>query len=88
MGLTITPYQIRTPINFDHSERFRRLHMRAPLRSLIAPVPIEYPPPLEINARSLQNQLTEDIRRLNQDRPLSTNILNYRLHQRSRSNAK
>jgi hypothetical protein len=113
MGLTIIPYQIRIPINSDHSQQFRRLHMRAPLRSLIAPMSIEFPLPLEINARSLRNQssneveqrqfrrqsllsspslVTENIRRinieLNQNRPLSTNTLNYRLHQRSRSNAK
>jgi len=66
MGLTVIPYRIRTPVNSDLNQRFRRLHMRAPLRSLIAPMPIEFPPPLEINARSLQN------RRINS--PLSNEI--------------
>ncbi len=56
MGLSVIPYQIR-PLNIpDLNQRFRRLHMRAPLRSLIAPMPIEFPPPLEINARSLRNR--------------------------------
>jgi hypothetical protein len=56
MGLSVTPYQIRPlniPTNADLNQRFRRLHMRAPLRSLIAPINTEFSLPLEINAHSL-----------------------------------
>jgi len=35
--------------------------MRAPLRSLIAPMSIEFRSPLEINARSLRNQLSNEV---------------------------
>ncbi|CAF4578886.1 unnamed protein product [Rotaria sp. Silwood2] len=59
MGLSVTPYQIR-PINVpttnDLNQRFRRLHMRAPLRPLIAPITNEFPLSLEINAYSLGNR--------------------------------
>ncbi len=58
MGLTVIPYRVRTAVNSDLNQRFRRLHMRAPLRSLIAPMPIEYSPALQINARSLRNRQT------------------------------
>jgi hypothetical protein len=56
MGLTVIPYRIRTPVNCDPSQRFRRLHMRAPLRSLMTPMPMEFSLPLEINTRSLRNR--------------------------------
>jgi hypothetical protein len=64
MGLSVTPYQIRplnTPTNSDLNQRFRRLHMRAPLRPLITAATDEYPLPLEINAHSLGNR--HDIQR-------------------------
>jgi hypothetical protein len=93
MGLTITPYQIRTSANTDLNQRFRRLHMRAPLRPLIAPTSGEYPPPLEINTRSLTNNVGRRQSLLfsspslvniesNQNRTLSLNVLNHRLRQR------
>ncbi|CAF3572241.1 unnamed protein product [Rotaria sordida] len=56
MGLTVIPYQIRTSTNADLNQQFRRFHMRAPLRPLIASIPVEFSPPLEINTRHLQNQ--------------------------------
>ncbi|CAF3901360.1 unnamed protein product, partial [Rotaria sordida] len=56
MGLTVIPYQIRTSANADLNQQFRRFHMRAPLRPLIASIPVEFSPPLEINTRHLQNQ--------------------------------
>jgi hypothetical protein len=59
MGLSITPYQMR-PLNIsttsDLNQRFRRLHMRAPLRALIAPTANGLPLSLEINAQSLRNR--------------------------------
>lgn len=66
MGLTVTPYQIRPiniPTNSDLNQRFRRLHMRAPLRPLIAPIADEYSSPLEINAHSLGNRQDDEQRR-------------------------
>jgi hypothetical protein len=59
MGLCVTPYQIRPlnmPTNADLNQRFRRLHMRAPLRPLISATTDEFPSPLEINAHSLVNR--------------------------------
>ncbi|CAF3887420.1 unnamed protein product [Adineta steineri] len=56
MGLTISPYRIRSRINTDLNQRFRHLHMRAPLRSLITSMPIENSVPLEINTRRLRNK--------------------------------
>lgn len=59
MGLTVTPYQVRPlniPTNSDLNQRFRRLHMRAPLRPLIAPITNESSSLLEINAHSLGNR--------------------------------
>ncbi|CAF3787582.1 unnamed protein product [Rotaria sordida] len=59
MGLSVTPYQIRPlniPTTTDLNRRFRRLHMRAPLRPLIAPTTNEFPSSLEINAYSLGNR--------------------------------
>ena len=56
MGLSVTPYQVRSvnmPNNSDLNQRFRRLHMRAPLRPLIATTTNAFSPQLEINARSL-----------------------------------
>jgi len=84
MGLSITPYQMRPinmPTNSDLNQRFRRLHMRAPLRPLTTTTANEFLSPLEINAHSLgtrqsssnnngQQQsspsfVREDIRRVN-----------------------
>ena len=65
MGLSVTPYQMRPlnmPTTSDLNHRFRRLHMRAPLRPLIAPITNDFSPPLEINAHSLGNR-HEDQRR-------------------------
>ena len=59
MGLSVTPYQIRSlnmPTTSDLNQRFRRLHMRAPLRPLIAPTTNEFSSPLEINAHSFGNR--------------------------------
>jgi hypothetical protein len=59
MGLSVTPYQIRPmnmPTNFDLNQRFRRLHMPAPLRPLIAPTTNEFSSPLEMNAHSFGNR--------------------------------
>ncbi|CAF4353885.1 unnamed protein product [Rotaria sp. Silwood2] len=56
MGLTVVPYQMRTSANTDFNQQFRRYHMRAPLRSLIAPMRADFSPPLEINTRSLRNR--------------------------------
>ncbi|CAF1622690.1 unnamed protein product [Rotaria sordida] len=59
MGLSITPNQIRPlniPTTTDLNQRFRRLHMHAPLRPLIAPTTNEFPSSLEINAYSLGNR--------------------------------
>jgi len=56
MGLSITPYQMRPihmPTNSDLNQRFRRLHMRAPLRPLTTATANEFLSPLEINAHSL-----------------------------------
>ncbi|CAF1648047.1 unnamed protein product, partial [Adineta ricciae] len=56
MGLSVTPYQVRSvnmPNNSDLNQRFRRLHMRAPLRPLITTATNAFSPQLEINARSL-----------------------------------
>ncbi|CAF0715727.1 unnamed protein product [Adineta steineri] len=56
MGLSVTPYQVRPlnmPTNSDLNQRLRRLHMRAPLRPLIATTTNEFHSPLEINAHSL-----------------------------------
>lgn len=65
MGLAVTPYQIR-PLNLgtnsDVNQRFRRLHMRAPLRPLIAATTHDSSSPLEINAHSFGNR-HEDLRR-------------------------
>ena len=67
MGLSVTPYQIR-PINnhtnSDLNQRYRRLHMRAPLRSLIAPISDEIPAALEINAQRLGNRHDDQRRHL------------------------
>lgn len=62
MGLSVTPYQIRPlnyPTNADLNQRFRRLHMRAPLRPLIARTTYDFQPPLEINAHRLINRHNE-----------------------------
>jgi len=84
MGLSVTPYQIRSSnvqTNADLNQRFRRLHMRAPLRPLIAPTTNDFQPPLEINAHSLVNRqqprrdsqllspplLREPVRRINME---------------------
>ena len=59
MGLCVTPYQIRPlnmPTNADLNQRFRRLHMRAPLRPLIAATTDDFSSPLEINAHSVVNR--------------------------------
>jgi hypothetical protein len=59
MGLTVTPYQMRPvnmPTNSDLNQRFRRLHMRAPLRPLITSTTNDVPSSLEINAHSLRNR--------------------------------
>jgi hypothetical protein len=56
MGLSITPYQLRTvqmPTNVDLNQRFRRLHMRAPLRPLITLATSESTPQLEVHAHRL-----------------------------------
>ena len=69
MGLSITPYQLRPlnmPTNSDLNQRFRRLHMRAPLRPLIAGATSELSPPLEINSFNLGTRtlpLNDDARR-------------------------
>lgn len=66
MGLTVTPYQIRPgnmPTNSDLNQRFRRLHMRAPLRPLIAPTANEFSSPLEINAHNFGNRHDNEQRR-------------------------
>jgi hypothetical protein len=107
MGLTVTPYQMRPvnmPTNSDLNQRFRRLHMRAPLRPLIAPTTNELPSLLEINAHGLGNQhdnqrrqsspplIREEIRRVNiefdQDFTLPPTIIGRRLLERRQSNAK
>ncbi|CAF1414770.1 unnamed protein product [Rotaria magnacalcarata] len=59
MGLSVTPYHIRPlhiQTNTDLNQRFRRLHMRAPLRPLIAATTNEFSPALEINAHSIGNR--------------------------------
>lgn len=65
MGLSVTPYQIRPlnlPTNSDLNQRFRRLHLRAPLRPLITTTGNDSSIPLEINAHSFGNR-HEDLRR-------------------------
>ncbi len=65
MGLSVTPYQIRPvhmPTNSDLNQRFRRLHMRAPLRPLIAPTTNEFSSSLEINAHSFGNRYDDQRR--------------------------
>jgi hypothetical protein len=61
MGLSVAPYQMRTQTTGDLNQRFRRLHMHAPLRHLTAPMPVEYPPALEIHAYSLRNRQSNDV---------------------------
>ncbi|CAF3251739.1 unnamed protein product [Rotaria socialis] len=59
MGLSVTPYHIRPlhmQTNTDLNQRFRRLHMRAPLRPLIATTTNEFSSALEINAHSIGNR--------------------------------
>jgi hypothetical protein len=80
MGLSVTPYQIRPPAmptNSDLNQRFRRLHMHAPLRPLIAPTTNEFSPPLEINAYSLGNRQfsLNDDERQQQQRFLSPSLV-------------
>jgi hypothetical protein len=58
MGLTVVPYRMQTVVNSDLTQRFRRLNMRAPLRSLIAAMPVEFPAALEIHTRSIRNRPT------------------------------
>lgn len=71
MGLSITPYQLRTmhiPTNADLHQRPRRLHMRAPLRPLItttAAASYPFSSPLEINAhgvRAARNDYSQEER--------------------------
>jgi hypothetical protein len=103
MGLSVTPYQIRPPTNADLNQRFRRLHMRAPLRPLITAGTNDFPLPLEINAHRHEVQqrpsllsspslIREEARRVNiefnQDFPLPPSIIGRRLLERRRSNAK
>ena len=52
MGLTVVPYQMRTRTNTDLNERFRRLHMRAPLRSLLSSSHL----PFRTNSRTVQSR--------------------------------
>jgi hypothetical protein len=80
MGLSVTPYQIRPfniPTNSDLNQRFRRLHMRAPLRPLIAPTANDFSIPLEINAHSLGNRqlLLTDEERQQQSRLTSPSLV-------------
>ena len=55
MGLSVTPYQLRplnAPNSNDLNQRYRRLHMRAPLRPLISATSNGLSSTLEINAQS------------------------------------
>ncbi|CAF1264560.1 unnamed protein product [Rotaria magnacalcarata] len=55
MGLTIVPYQVRTSTHTDLNHQFRRFHMGAPLRPLIAPKSMEFSQLRAINSQILPN---------------------------------
>ncbi|UJR20677.1 hypothetical protein I4U23_023798 [Adineta vaga] len=75
MGLTIVPYQMRSRANTDLNERFRRLHMRAPLRSLLTPTPS--------NLHSPTQMITRTVRNRSSIRPMSSNLERSSLRNRS-----
>ncbi|CAF0973882.1 unnamed protein product [Adineta ricciae] len=52
MGLTVVPYQMRTRTNTDLNERFRRLHVRAPLRFLLSSSHL----PFQTNIRTVRSR--------------------------------
>lgn len=78
MGLSVTPYQLRplnVPNSNDPNQRYRRLHLRAPLRPLISATHDGLSSTLEINAQSFGARailLNNDEQRRERQAPLLT----------------